>query len=80
VPAVPQPPRRIPKPHGGIQYNASKDPACPQYGLPAQASAARGVKGTYALVSAGKGYPLLKCNACGETPPLKSNAGILYFV
>lgn len=77
APAIPQPHRRIPKPHGGIQYNACKNPACIQYGLPAPASAARGGKGPYALVGGGKGYPLLKCNACGETPPLKSNAGIV---
>ena len=28
------------------------------------------------MVSAGKGFPVLKCHACGEYPPLKSNAGI----
>lgn len=77
APAAPQLPRRIPKPHGGIHYNACKNPVCPQYGIPAPASAARGVKGPYALVGGGKSYPLLRCNACGETPPLKSNAGIV---
>lgn len=36
----------------------------------------RGVKGAYSFVSGGKKYPLLKCNACSESPPLKSNLGI----
>ncbi|MGC1954741.1 MAG: hypothetical protein WA970_19640, partial [Gammaproteobacteria bacterium] len=30
----------------------------------------------YAVVSAGRQYPVLKCHACGEYPPLKSNRGI----
>lgn len=30
----------------------------------------------YAVVSAGRQYPVLKCHACGEYPPLKSNQGI----
>ena len=44
--------------------------------MPPPAIAKRAVAGPYTLVSGGKSYPLLKCNACGETPPLKSNAGI----
>lgn len=73
--AAPETPR-IPAAQGGIQYNACKNPKCPQFGMPAPEEAVRAVKGPYALSSAGKGYPLLRCNACGETPPLKSNAGI----
>lgn len=67
---------RIPPPHGKIQYNACKNPKCKQFGLPAPENAKRGVPGPYAIVGAGKGYPLLKCNCCGEMPPLKSNKGI----
>jgi transposase-like protein len=44
--------------------------------LPAEEIPLRSPAGPYAIVSAGKGYPLLKCNACGENPPLKSNKGI----
>jgi transposase-like protein len=80
IPPGSQPPSspvpRIPPGHGGIQYNACKNPRCVQFGVPAPAHAAKGVAGPYALSSAGKGYPLLKCNCCGEMPPLKSNKGI----
>lgn len=67
---------RIPVPYKGYQYNACKNPNCAQYGVPAPEEAKRAVKGPYAIVGGGKGYPLLKCNCCGETPPLKSNFGI----
>lgn len=67
---------RIPPPSDGIQHNGCKNPKCVQYGMPPPEKAQRGVTGPYALLSAGKGYPLLKCNACGEMPPLKSNRGV----
>lgn len=69
-------PARIPKSHDGIQYNACKNPACAQYGLSPPDHATKGVVGPYAITYGGKGYPLLKCNACGEMPPMKSNKGI----
>jgi hypothetical protein len=67
---------RIPAPHKGFQYNVCKNPKCPQFGLHPELSTKRGVLGPYAVTSGGKGYPLLKCNVCGETPPMKSNVGI----
>lgn len=72
APATP----RIPPAHGGIQYNACKNPKCENFGVPAPEKASRGVKGLYAISGGGKDLPLLKCNVCGETPPLKSNVGI----
>lgn len=72
APAAP----RVPSEHGGIQYNACKNPKCRQFGLPAEDIPLRSAGGPYAIISGGKVYPLLKCNACGETPPLKSNKGI----
>jgi len=70
-------PPRIPPAQGGIQYNACKNPKCSQFGLPAPEEARRAVAGPYALASGGRNLPLLKCNACGEMPPLKSNKGIV---
>jgi len=72
-PAVP----RVPPAHGGIQYNACKNPKCRNFGVPAEEIPLRApTGGPYAIVSGGRGYPLLRCNACGETPPIKSNKGI----
>ena len=75
--AKPGPPL-IPPAVGGLQYNACKNPKCPQFGLPATTTqgSGNGAAGPYSIASGGKGYPLLKCSACGETPPLKSNKGI----
>ena len=76
APARPAAPR-VPPAHGGIQYNACKNPKCPNFGVPAEDIPLRApTGGPYSIVSGGKGYPLLKCNACGEAPPLKSNVGI----
>jgi transposase-like protein len=72
-----QNPPRIPVAHGGIQYNSCKNPKCSQFGVHIPEVGIRGkTKGAYSIVSAGKNYPTLKCNACGEMPPLKSNKGI----
>ena len=76
VPQQPPPIPRIPPVHAGLQYNACKNPKCPQFGMPAEDIPLRSPPGAYSILSGGKGYPLLKCNACGETPPLKSNLGI----
>jgi transposase-like protein len=64
---------RIPVPENGLQYNFCKNPKCANYGV---APTSLAPKGLYALAYGGKGMPLLKCNACGENPPFKSNAGI----
>ena len=62
---------RIPVSHLGIQYNTCKNPKCINFGLnPHEHPAA------YVTTYGGKALPLLKCVACGETPPLKSNVGI----
>ncbi len=69
--------RRIPPEHGGIQVNFCKNPDCENYGVPAAQTTGRGAqRDRYAVVSAGRQYPTLKCRACGEYPPLKSNQGI----
>lgn len=69
---------RIPQPHGGIQYNFCKNPKCSNYGVEPSNSTLKWQKGSgnYTIASGGKGFPLLRCNSCGETPPLKSNLGI----
>ncbi len=77
APAAPVQAPRIPPAHGGIQYSFCKNPKCQNFGVPAEEIPLRAPSGgPYAIVSGGKGYPLLKCNCCGETPPLKSNLGI----
>jgi len=68
---------RIPLEHGGIQVNFCKNPGCENYGIPAAPTTGRGAqRDRYAVVGAGRQYPVLKCHACGEFPPLKSNQGI----
>lgn len=70
---------RIPPEKRGIQVNFCKKPTCSNFGVPASQSPAKGKGATrdnYSVVSAGKGIPILKCHACGEYPPLKSNNGI----
>jgi transposase-like protein len=76
APPSPSKPRRIPPPFSGIQYNVCKNPACPQYGVEPPEHARKAVKGPYAVAASGKGQPVLKCNACGQMPPMKSNRGI----
>jgi transposase-like protein len=71
---------RIPPESGGIQVNFCKKPTCPNFGVPAAQQTARGRSAAprdgYALTSAGRNFPVLKCHGCGEHPPLKSNQGI----
>lgn len=63
--------------HGGIQVNFCKNPHCENYGTPAAQTTGRGAqRDRYAVVSAGRQYPVLKCHTCGEYPPLKSNQSI----
>ena len=69
---------RIPPEHGGIQVNFCKNPHCENYGTPAARTTGRGSqRDRYAVASAGRQFPVLKCDACGEYPPLKSNQGIV---
>ncbi len=68
---------RIPPEHGGIQVNFCKNPRCENYGTPAAQKTGRGAqRDRYTVVSAGRQFPVLKCHACGEYPPLKNNQGI----
>lgn len=79
---------RIPDPVEGIQVNFCKNPACPNFGVPAsQEKQPRGSgaasdqkRDTYTISQRKKdgqsAFPTLRCNACGETPPIKSNKAI----
>ncbi len=68
---------RIPPEHGGIQVNFCKNPLCENYGTPAAQKTGRGAqRDRYTVVIAARQFPVLKCHACGEYPPLKSNQGI----
>lgn len=67
---------RIPPKIQSLQYNFCKNPKCTNYGVEPPQTSTRGVSGSYAIAGGGKGFPLLKCTCCGETPPLKSNIGI----
>ena len=73
---------RIPLPAGDIQVNFCKNPACANFGVPASTTSqprrafGNAERDSYTITS-GNNYPILKCNLCGELPPLKSNAGIL---
>jgi transposase-like protein len=66
----------IPRKEWRIQYNVCKNPCCSQFGVPHGEMASDGSDASYSKQSGGKSYPLLKCDACGETPPMKSNKGI----
>lgn len=60
----------------GIQVNYCKNPTCDNYGVPASQVSGRQRKDRYALSGAGRQTPVLKCHACNEYPPLKSNLAI----
>jgi len=70
---------RIPLEVSGIQYNFCKNPKCSQFGVPASQDKTYGGN-TYTLTGVNHGtglnIPHLRCNACGEHLPLKSNQGI----
>ena len=68
--------QRIPPKHFNIQYNFCKNPTCLNFGVIPLDSSKRGTLGFYAITGVGKAFPLLKCNLCGEMPPMKSNIGI----
>jgi transposase-like protein len=68
---------KVPPAVSGIQYNFCKNNQCSQFGqIPSDLPNKRGAIGAYSFTAGGKKYPLLKCNACSESPPLKSNLGI----
>ena len=70
----------IPPEVSGIQYNFCKNLQCAQFRLiPTVKSTKGGVKGErpYSITSGAKNYPLLNCNICDESPPIKSNLGLV---
>lgn len=74
---------RIPEPVDNIQVNFCKNPSCTNFGVPASLNPqprGPGSEGkerdTYTISRGRVGYALLKCDVCGETPPLKSNSAI----
>lgn len=74
---------RIPPPYNGIQINFCKNPNCKNFGVPAELFGDfRGKRGkdkvitNYSLTAGRKAYPHLRCNACLEYFPIKSNQGI----
>lgn len=78
APAIP----RVPPDVGGIQVNHCKNPICDNFGVPPSlgrrpAGTPPG-KGSYNITGGGTGgsIKLLKCELCGETPPIKSNQAI----
>lgn len=71
---------RIPLEENGIQVNFCKNPSCTNFGIPASQTLLRGILGQanpYTVVAAGAGYPHLRCNACREHIPIKSNLGVV---
>jgi len=72
------PPRKnnLPPENNGIQYNFCKNPKCNNYGVEPTDDTVGNKDLPYSINYAGKGMPILVCNLCKETPPLKSNAGI----
>jgi hypothetical protein len=66
-----------------IQVNFCKNPRCANFGVPAslskwaRRSKSAGLPGTeYKVGAAGKNVPTLQCLLCGESLPIKSNAGV----
>lgn len=73
-------PDRVPAEADGIQVNFCKNPACSNYGVAPKATVSlgrtdQGAQDSYAVQASG-GMPVLQCRACGEYPPIKSNAAI----
>jgi transposase-like protein len=79
---------RVPPLFGGIQVNFCKNPTCANFGVPASTEkqprgpgAKARNRDNYTVKGAGysegrPGTPVLFCEWCKETPPLKSNKGI----
>lgn len=69
---------RVPAAVDGIQINYCKNPACQNYGIPAQdsASGCKVSNDNYMASGGGVSLPILKCKLCGEFPPIKSNQAV----
>jgi transposase-like protein len=73
---------RIPDAADSVQVNFCKNPACPNFGVPAISTPiARGrgikTKDNYIVTSgSGKNTIMLRCSLCGEYPTIKSNTAI----
>lgn len=69
---------RVPEAFGGVQVNFCKNPSCANFGVPVSPIGGRGkfAENGYTVVAAGKGFPIARCNSCGEHFPFKSNRGI----
>ena len=70
---------RVPLPSHGTDINFCKMPKCPNFGVPVPKTTERGAtaSNSYTIVSSGKNVPAARCNACGETFTIKSNAGVV---
>ena len=81
--------RRIPPAVEGIQVNFCKNPECYNFGIPAEenikgktlpvldkAETGSRHKDNYSIDGRGNNTPTLKCHACGQKPPIKSNKAI----
>lgn len=70
--------QRSPASYGGIQVNFCKSPVCTNFGvtIAEKPKASSGTPNPYRLSGAGRNFPVAKCNACGESFPLKSNKGV----
>jgi transposase-like protein len=74
---------RIPRAAHGIQVNFCKNPHCKNYGVPASSEPQRVGRGAGARrdkyrigMNMGPVRPILRCQLCGESLPMKSNQGI----
>lgn len=74
---------RIPSAIHGIQVNFCKNPHCQNYGVPASSEPQRVGRGAGARrdkyrvgMNMGPVRPILRCQLCGESLPMKSNQGI----
>lgn len=69
---------RVPSRASGIDINCCKTPGCANFGVPVQPTAQRGpgAENPYTVVAHGKGIPSGRCNCCGVSFPIKSNAGV----
>lgn len=92
-PTAPKPPKRakptllVPDSVDGIQVNFCKNPACPNFGIPAEGKRTHGkgprrpatrgpARPARYKTSGGSDSPFIQCQSCGKCPPIKSNQGI----
>jgi hypothetical protein len=84
LPPVPSQNRacRVPVEVDGIQVNFCRNPTCSNFGVAASQTVSRGrpalgaPPNPYTISGQGKGIQGIRCNTCGEAPPIKSNLGI----